>query len=91
MPTDPATDLGGVVLTALVEPPVLVATRRRLALGLGMTQQHQTAHGIVSIRVRPGQSTIRTRLAERGNRLSLATSAGRVCAKIMLEQSCRNR
>ena len=53
MPADPAADLGGVGAAAVVEPAVLVVARRRVGLGLGVTQQHQTAHGAISIRVRP--------------------------------------
>jgi hypothetical protein len=44
MPADPASDVGGISPSAFVEPAVLVAARGRFALGLGMTQQHQTAH-----------------------------------------------
>ena len=42
---DPAADLGGIAPAAVVETAVLVLPRRRVGLGLGMTQQHQTAHG----------------------------------------------
>ena len=45
MPADPAADLGGVAPAAVVEAAVLVAARGRISLGLGVTQQHQTAHG----------------------------------------------
>jgi hypothetical protein len=44
---DPVADLSGIALAAVVEPAVLVATARRVSLGLGVTQQHQTAHGIL--------------------------------------------
>ena len=45
MRADPAADLGGILVAALVEPAVLVAAGRRVGFGLGVTQQHQTAHG----------------------------------------------
>ena len=54
MPADPAADLGGIAPAAIVEPAVLVAARRRVGFGLGVTQQHQTAHGAISIRLEPG-------------------------------------
>jgi hypothetical protein len=44
MPTDPASDVGRIPPSTLVESAVLIAARGRFALGLGMTQQHQTAH-----------------------------------------------
>ena len=52
MPRDPAADLGGVEPAALVETAVLVAAGGRVVFGLGVTQQHQTAHGAISIRFR---------------------------------------
>src|SRR5882672_8187587 len=45
MPADPAADGGGVEPAAVVETPILVLPRGRVIFGLGMTQQHQTAHG----------------------------------------------
>jgi hypothetical protein len=52
MSGDPVADLCGILLATLVEPPVLVAAAWRVSLGLGVTQQHQTAHGILeSLRV----------------------------------------
>ncbi len=45
MAGDPVADLGGVAAPALVETAVLVLPGGRVSLGLGMTQQHQTAHG----------------------------------------------
>ena len=45
MPADPAADGGGVEPAAVVETAVLVLPRGRVIFGLGMTQQHQTAHG----------------------------------------------
>jgi hypothetical protein len=49
---DPVADLCGIPLTAIVEPAILVAAARRVSLSLGVTQQHQTAHGILeSLRV----------------------------------------
>ena len=45
MPADPAADSGGVEPAAVIETAVLVLTRGRVVFGLGMTQQHQTAHG----------------------------------------------
>ena len=45
MPADPAADGGGVPPAAVVETAVLVVARRRVVFGLGVTQQHQTAHG----------------------------------------------
>ena len=50
MPGDPAADFGGVTPAAVVEPAVLIAAARRVVFGLGVTQQHQTAHGAISIR-----------------------------------------
>jgi hypothetical protein len=50
MPTDPAADFRGVAAAAIVEPAILIAARRRFVFGLGVTQQHQTAHGAISIR-----------------------------------------
>ena len=44
MPADPASDVGRIPPSAFVESAVLIAARGRFALGLGMTQQHQTAH-----------------------------------------------
>jgi hypothetical protein len=49
---DPVADLRGILVATLVEPAVLVTAARRVGLGLGVTQQHQTAHGILeSLRV----------------------------------------
>jgi hypothetical protein len=45
MPAEPGADFGGVPVAAVVETAVLVATGRRVGLGFGVTQQHQTAHG----------------------------------------------
>ena len=45
MPADPGSDGGGIQPAALVETAVLVMARRRVVFGLGVTQQHQTAHG----------------------------------------------
>ena len=45
MPADPAADRGGVEPAAIVETAVLVLPRGRVVFGLGVTQQHQTAHG----------------------------------------------
>ena len=45
MPADPAADGGGIQPAAVVEPAVLVLARGRVMFGLGVTQQHQTAHG----------------------------------------------
>ena len=45
MPADPAADFGGVAPAAVVEAAVMVLARGRVSLGLGVTQQHQTAHG----------------------------------------------
>src|ERR1700730_4224976 len=50
---DPAADFRGILVAALVEPAVLITTGRSVGLGLGMTQQHQTAHNAVSIRFGP--------------------------------------
>jgi hypothetical protein len=50
MPADKAADLGGVVAAAVVEPSVHIAAAGRVGLGLGVTQQHQTAHGAISLR-----------------------------------------
>jgi hypothetical protein len=50
MPRDPAADFGGVLAAAVVETAVLIAAAGRVVLGLGVTQQHQTAHGAISIR-----------------------------------------
>jgi hypothetical protein len=47
---DPAADLGCVASAAVVEPAVPITAAWRVALGLGVTQQHQTAHGAISIR-----------------------------------------
>jgi hypothetical protein len=53
MPANPAANLGGVGQAPFVEPPVLIAAARRVVFGLGVTQQHQTAHGAISIRFKP--------------------------------------
>jgi hypothetical protein len=45
MAADPAAHGGGVEPAAIVETAVLVLAGGRVILGLGMTQQHQTAHG----------------------------------------------
>jgi hypothetical protein len=37
-------------VATVVQPAVLIAARRRVVFGLGVTQQHQTAHGAISIR-----------------------------------------
>jgi hypothetical protein len=50
MVADPAPDLGCVVAATVVEPAILIAARRRVMFGLGVTQQQQTAHGAISIR-----------------------------------------
>ena len=43
---------GGILVAAVVEAAILVTAARRVGLGLGVTQQHQTAHGILeSLRV----------------------------------------
>jgi hypothetical protein len=44
VPADPAADLRGVGAATLIQSAVLIAAARRVALGLGVTQQHQTAH-----------------------------------------------
>ena len=54
MMADPAADFGGIMAAAIVEPAVLIAARRRVVFGLGMTQQHQTAHGAIPIRFKSG-------------------------------------
>ncbi len=43
---DPVAHLGCIHAAAIVEAAILVAAARRVRLGLGVTQQHQTAHGI---------------------------------------------
>lgn len=43
---DPVPDLRGILVAAVVEAAILVTAARRVRLGLGVTQQHQTAHGI---------------------------------------------
>ncbi|GEC43820.1 hypothetical protein BJA01nite_14620 [Bradyrhizobium japonicum] len=49
---EPIPDLRGVLVAAVVEATILVTAARRVSLGLGVTQQHQTAHGILeSLRV----------------------------------------
>ena len=45
MPADPAADFGGIAPAAVVETAVTVLARGRVGFGLGVTQQHQTAHG----------------------------------------------
>ena len=45
MLADPATDFGSVTTAAVVELAVFIAAARRVVLGLGVPQQHQTAHG----------------------------------------------
>jgi hypothetical protein len=47
MAGDPVAHLGGIPVAAVVEPAVLVTAARRVSLCLGVTQQHQTAHGIL--------------------------------------------
>jgi hypothetical protein len=37
-------------VAAMVQPAVLIAARRCVVFGLGVTEQHQTAHGAISIR-----------------------------------------
>jgi hypothetical protein len=53
MPRHPAADLGGIEPAALVEAAVLILAAGRVVFGLGVTQQHQTAHGAISIRFKP--------------------------------------
>jgi hypothetical protein len=64
MVRDEAADLGGILQPALVKPTILIAAGWRVALGLGVTQQHQTAHwrilDSVSARLRYS-SLLRTR------------------------------
>ncbi|WP_244621270.1 hypothetical protein FJN17_34535 [Bradyrhizobium symbiodeficiens] len=43
----PIADPGGILMAAVVEAAILVTAARRVGLGLGVTQQHQTAHGIL--------------------------------------------
>jgi hypothetical protein len=50
VPADPDADFGGVDPAAVIETAVLIAAASRVVLGLGVTQQHQTAHGAISIR-----------------------------------------
>jgi hypothetical protein len=50
MPADPAADLCGLRPATFVEPAVLITSAGRFVFGLGVTQQHQTAHGAISIR-----------------------------------------
>jgi hypothetical protein len=45
MPADPGSEGRGIEPAALVETAILVAARRRVVFGLGVTQQQQTAHG----------------------------------------------
>jgi hypothetical protein len=47
MAGDPVAHLRGILVAAVVEPAILVAAAWRVSLGLGVTQQHQTAHGIL--------------------------------------------
>ena len=58
MPRNPAADFGGVMPAAVVEPAILIAAARRVVFGLGVTQQHQTAHGAISIRSRSEQINV---------------------------------
>jgi hypothetical protein len=44
MPADPATDLGRVVASTVVEPAVLITACWCVIFGLGVPEQHQTAH-----------------------------------------------
>src|ERR1043166_5488421 len=44
MGREPAADFGGIPVAARIEAAVLVAAGWRVRLGLGVTQQHQTAH-----------------------------------------------
>ena len=53
MPRDPAADLGGVMRGRGRRDGGPVAAAGRVVLGLGVTQQHQTAHGAISIRSSP--------------------------------------
>ena len=53
MPADPAADFGGVLAATVIKAAIAVAARWRVDLGLGVTQQHQTAHGGISIRFGP--------------------------------------
>ena len=54
MVADPAADFGGIMAATIVQLAVLIAARRRVVFGLGVTQQHQTAHGAISIRFKSG-------------------------------------
>ncbi|MEY9753872.1 hypothetical protein ABIE73_001267 [Bradyrhizobium yuanmingense] len=47
MGRDPVSHPRGILVAAVVEPAVLVTAARCVGLGLGVTQQHQTAHGIL--------------------------------------------
>jgi hypothetical protein len=42
---DPAADLRGIGAAAFIQSAVPIAAARRVVLGLGVAQQHQTAHG----------------------------------------------
>ena len=42
-------DLARILPPALVERAVMVASARRCALGFGVAQDHQAAHGVLSI------------------------------------------
>jgi hypothetical protein len=53
MARDPAADLGRIEPAAVIETAVLVAAGGCVVFGLGVTQQHQTAHGAISIRFKP--------------------------------------
>jgi hypothetical protein len=67
---DPVAHPRRILVAALVEPAVLVTAARRVGLGLGVTQQHQTAHGILeSLCV---QNNLRARVENK------VTSAGQV-------------
>jgi glycine/D-amino acid oxidase-like deaminating enzyme len=46
----PAADIDGIGAAAVIEAAVMVLAAGRVGFGLGVTQQHQTAHGAISIR-----------------------------------------
>jgi len=72
-------DTSGVAAAAVVEPSVHVAATGRVGLGLGVTQQHQTAHGAFSIWFKSCSIRFKSsRINVQGGAQDKVTSAGSV-------------
>ena len=68
MPADPAADLGGIIAAAVVKSAVLIAAAWRVVFGLGVTKQHQTAHGGFRFVIRTSQINLLCRGQGQGDK-----------------------